>query len=211
MEQPSFDRSHLTHEFSPLARKLGIRCRDLGEDYAVYQLGFDQSNTTVGDLVHGGALLALADCAATGAAWSRVDDPQRYRGITVDLSLSFLGPARSADLVATATVDRRGGTLCFCTVDIRTACEQPVARGRVAYKLQRKQAPAEIMAGLFAGRSTAEQMEILAQLEKAGADLYRAWAESSSHQDDEPELLDAADRESANAEMLSQVARRNSE
>lgn len=169
MDAPSLDRSHLTNEFSPLARKLGIRCRDVGDDYAEYQLDFDQSNTTVGDLVHGGALLALADCAATGAAWSVVDDPQDYRGITVDLSLCFLGPARSADLLAKATVDRRGGTLCFCTVDIRTVQEQPVARGQVVYKLQRKRAPAEIIAALFEGRSAAELKEIIAQLEKAAS------------------------------------------
>jgi uncharacterized protein (TIGR00369 family) len=208
MAEPSLNRSYLTIDSSPLARKLGIRCRDVGDDYAEYQLDFDQSNTTVGDLVHGGALLALADCAATGAAWSRVDDPQDYRGITVDLSLSFLGPARSADLLAKATVDRRGGTLCFCTVDIRTAQEQPVARGQVVYKLQRKRAPADVMAGLFAGRSAQEQMEILAELEKAGADLYRVWAESSTHQGDERELLDAAEREDANARMLSHIAGR---
>jgi len=130
---------------------------------------FDQGNTTVGDLVHGGAVLALADCAATGAAWSRVDDPQDHRGVTVDLSLYFLGPARSADLLAKATVDRRGGTLCFCTVEIRTAEGQPVARGQVVYKLQRKKTPAEIIAGLLEGRSAADQKEILAQLQRAAS------------------------------------------
>jgi uncharacterized protein (TIGR00369 family) len=208
MQDPSFERSQLTADLSPLARKLGVKCRQVEEDSAVYELAFDQSNTTIADLVHGGALLALADCAATGAAWSRIEEPDRYRGLTVDLSLSFLGPARSADLIATARVIRRGATLCYCTVDICTADEQAVAHSQVVYKLQRKLEPAEIMSGLFEGRSTAEQMRILTDLETAGASLYRAWADAESHDDRKRELLDAADRETANAEILLEINRR---
>jgi len=205
MEEANFDQLTPALDHSPLARKLGIHRRRIDADTAEYELPFDESNVTIADIVHGGAVPSLADCAATAAAWSRVDHPQRYRGLTVDLSLAFMGPARAADLVATATIDRRGNTLCYCTVDIRTAGGEAVARGQVVYKLQRIQEPSEVMTDLFQGRSTDEQMQLLAELERAGANLYRTLAQEETNEERTEKLLNAADRECANADVLSEM------
>lgn len=124
---------------SPLAGKLGITLTDIGHGTARLHMPFDTTNTTVGDIVHGGAILSLADTAATAAIWSTVEDPQSYRGLTIDLSLSFLSAARGADLTADARILKRGRSICYSEVDVTAPDGELVARATVAYKLSRLQ------------------------------------------------------------------------
>jgi uncharacterized protein (TIGR00369 family) len=125
-------------ERSAYARKLGITCVSLGPDHAVYAMPFDPGNVTVVDIVHGGAMLSLADVAATAAAWTAVTDPDRHRGLTISLSHVFLSAARSTDLKAEARVMRRGSSICFIEVDIRHCdTDELVGRANVVYKLSR--------------------------------------------------------------------------
>ena len=201
MTEPRFTKDQLIDRLSPLSSKLGIRCTSVEDDCAIYEMPFRQDNTTIGDIVHGGAILTLADCAATGAAWSTVDDPARHRGLTVDLSLSFLSAARGTDLTATARIVRRGGTICFCEVDIH-AGDEHVARASVTYKLTREPTPAEAMGKVFAGKDVSEQATILAELERTGAALYRAFAEQTQDSAARQQLEDSAVREEENAETL---------
>jgi hypothetical protein len=55
---------------------------------------------------------------------------------------------------------------------------------------------------LFEGRSPAEQKALLAALERAGAAVYRSLAANEPDEAYAVELLSAADREEANAEVL---------
>jgi hypothetical protein len=71
--------------------------------------------------------------------------------------------------------------------------------------LEGKQRPAEVMASLFAGKSTAEQEELLEMLERAGAGLYRQLASAESDLAVRDELLRAAQREEENAAALSRI------
>ncbi len=58
------------------------------------------------------------------------------------------------------------------------------------------------IAKLFEGRSRAEQMALLAALERAGAAVYRALAANEAEEAVAKELLAAAAREEQNAELL---------
>ena len=58
------------------------------------------------------------------------------------------------------------------------------------------------LAGLFAGIALDEQKALLAQLERAGAAMYRGFAESESDAAARAALLDSARREEENAEVL---------
>ena len=64
----------------------------------------------------------------------------------------------------------------------------------------------ELLARLFQGKSLAEQKVLLAQLERAGAGLYRAFAEKETDDDRKKELLSAAEREEENARTLEDQA-----
>jgi uncharacterized protein (TIGR00369 family) len=216
---------------SPFARKLGIACDRVERDRAVYAMAFRDDNVTLADVVHGGAIASLADVAATAAAWTTVDEPMRFRGVTIDLSLSFVSAARGHGLVADARVVKRGSSVCFVHVDVRALREDVrasredvrasredvralcdathstsggdlVARCKAVYKLSRVETPAEKLNALFAGRTRREQMQALAALEHAGAGLYGALAEGALDEALRHALLDAAAREVANATML---------
>jgi uncharacterized protein (TIGR00369 family) len=120
---------------SPLARLLAVEVVAIERDRVRVRLPFRSEVTTVGDLVHGGAISALVDVAATAAAWTGADLTRNPRGTTIGFSLNFLAPARRQDLVADAHVVQRGRTICVCEVQVETADGRAVARALVTYKL----------------------------------------------------------------------------
>lgn len=124
-------------EGSPFSRTLGIEAVEFERDRTVFRLPYRHENTTIADVVHGGAILTLADIAATAAAWSGVEDPSAYRGLTANLSLSFVSAGRGQALLADARVIRRGGTLTFLDVTVTDAQGEMAARALVTYKLSR--------------------------------------------------------------------------
>src|SRR5207247_8334736 len=103
---------------SPFVRHLGLRLERLEPDRALLAMPFSEPLVTIGDVVHGGAVSSLIDTAAMAAAWSTPDLPENIRGTTVGLSIQFLAAARGRELVADATVVRRGTSLCYCAVDV---------------------------------------------------------------------------------------------
>ena len=88
--------------------------------------------------IHGGAISTLVDVAATASFWSHPTLPQNARGATVAFTINFLTIAAAGnDLVATATVRRRGGTLCTGNVSVTDPEGVEVATAVVIYKLDR--------------------------------------------------------------------------
>ena len=120
---------------SPFPGHLGIRLVDIGPGSARLGLPFAEALVTVGSTVHGGAVASLIDTAAMVAAWSGGEVPDKLRGSTVGLTISYLTPADGEDLEATATVLRRGRSIVHVDVDVRTASGAAVAKGLVTYKL----------------------------------------------------------------------------
>jgi uncharacterized protein (TIGR00369 family) len=120
---------------SPFPGHLGIRLVDIGPGSARLGLPFAEALVTVGSTVHGGAVASLIDTAAMVAAWSGGEVPDKLRGSTVGLTISYLAPADGEDLEATATVLRRGRNIVHVDVDVRTASGAAVAKGLVTYKL----------------------------------------------------------------------------
>jgi uncharacterized protein (TIGR00369 family) len=121
---------------SPLARLLGFELVEWGPERVVVKMPYRDDITTVGDLVHGGAISALADTTATAVAWSNVDTanpPQR--GTTVSLAVDFMLAARGRDLTAEGTVARRGKSIVFCNVAVSNSEGEQVAQARAVYKL----------------------------------------------------------------------------
>lgn len=201
-ENAEADYSRWRERRSPLGDKLGMRLVEGGEGYAQFSLPFDRTNTTIADVVHGGAILSLADSAATGAIWSTVEKPEQYRGLTIDLSLSFISAARGTDLLANARVLKKGRSVCYADVEVVTVDGDLVAKAKVAYKLSKIEQPTEIMAGLFAGKTLPEQMTLLAELEETGAGVYRQMAAVEDNEQARLDLIASADREVENAAVL---------
>jgi uncharacterized protein (TIGR00369 family) len=120
---------------SPLGRHLDWHCVSVAEDEAVFRMPFHEHNVTVGDMVHGGAIAALADAVATAACWATDRLTPDSRGTTIALNVNFLNAARGCELVASARVIQRGGSICVAEVLVRDAEDTPVARATATYKL----------------------------------------------------------------------------
>ncbi|WP_099040762.1 PaaI family thioesterase [Mycobacterium neglectum] len=120
---------------SPFVAKLGIVAEVLDGDEVRLRLPWDESNVTLGDMVHGGAVAALADVAVMAAAWAGAEVPESLRGVTTSMSVQFLAPARATDLIAVGRVLRRGKTLVNCDVDVVTPDGEAVAKAIATYKV----------------------------------------------------------------------------
>lgn len=120
---------------SPYVAHLGISLVSIQPGEAVLALPFSPELVTIGTIVHGGALASLIDTAAMVAAWSDAPVPDKIRGSTVNLTVTYLAPANKEDLQATARVLRRGKSLVYVDVDVQGASSGAVAKGLATYKL----------------------------------------------------------------------------
>jgi uncharacterized protein (TIGR00369 family) len=120
---------------SPYVGHLGIRLVEIEPGRAVLSMPFSESLITIATVVHGGAIASLVDTAAMVAAWSDAEMPEKLRGATVALSITYLSAAAGEDLEADARVLRRGRSLAYCEVEVRTRGGEPTARALVTYKL----------------------------------------------------------------------------
>jgi uncharacterized protein (TIGR00369 family) len=120
---------------SPLGRLLGFEIASVERDLVRVRLPFRSEVTTVGDIVHGGAISALVDTAATAAAWSAADLTGNPRGTTIALTVNFITAARGQDITAQARVIQRGRTITVCEVGVEGEDGKRVASALVTYKL----------------------------------------------------------------------------
>jgi uncharacterized protein (TIGR00369 family) len=120
---------------SPLVQHLGIELQSLEPDRAELRLPYDARLATVGDVVHGGAIASLIDTAGMAATWADPDvEPESLAGATVSLNVDYVAAARGQDLLAVATVVRRGRSLCFTEISVTEPDGRLVAKGSVVQR-----------------------------------------------------------------------------
>lgn len=68
---------------------------------------------------HGGAIAGLADHAAGAAVTTEL--PPELIAVTVNIHVNYLAPADGDRIIARATAEQVGNTLCVATVDVTTA------------------------------------------------------------------------------------------
>lgn len=122
---------------SPFIGTLGVEVIDLGEGSARLRMPFVDANTTIGPMVHGGAIAACIDLGIMAAAWAGEGPvPEQLRGVTVSMSVNFIAPAMNDDIEIIGTRLRRGRKLSHCSVEIRTRSDdQLVATGSGVYQV----------------------------------------------------------------------------
>ena len=120
---------------SPFVTKLGIVADTLDAEEVRIRMPWDPGNVTLGDMVHGGAIAALADVTVMAAAWAGVAAADSLRGVTTSMAIQFLAPARATDLIGVGRVLRSGKTLVNCDVDVVTPDGELVAKAIATYKV----------------------------------------------------------------------------
>jgi uncharacterized protein (TIGR00369 family) len=120
---------------SPYGKLLGITSEAIEADRVRVRLPFREAVTTIGDMVHGGAIASLVDVAATAACWASPAVDPTSRGTTIGFSINYLNAGRGQDLIATAEVIQRGRAIVVCQVSVRDGAGVEAARATVTYKL----------------------------------------------------------------------------
>jgi uncharacterized protein (TIGR00369 family) len=120
---------------SPFVGYLSIELVALEPGTATLRLPYDKTVTTIGSVVHGGAIATLIDTAGAAAAWSDAEVPANIRGTTVSLAISYLAAAEDEDIQAVARVLSRGRSLVYLDIEATTASGKAVARGLATYKI----------------------------------------------------------------------------
>ena len=120
---------------APFASLLGMELVEAHQDRVSIRLPYRPELTTYSDTVHGGAIAALLDATATACFWAHPSVAPGSRGATVAFTVNFVSAARGKDLVATASVRKRGREVSTGEVSVTDADGKEVAVALVTYKL----------------------------------------------------------------------------
>ncbi len=116
---------------SPFLDLCGIRALSREAGRVVAEVEVREGHWNSFGLVHGGLTMTLLD-ACLGAA-ARLSDPQAPTVVTVDLHVSFAGPARGR-ISGEGRVLRRAGGLIFCEGEARGESGELVAKAVGIFK-----------------------------------------------------------------------------
>jgi uncharacterized protein (TIGR00369 family) len=120
---------------SPYGKLLGLALENVEPDRVRVRLPYRAEVTTLGDTVHGGAIAALVDVSATAAFWAHPAASPSARGTTIGFSINFISAGRGQDLIANASVRRRGKEISTGEVSVTDAAGREVAVALVTYKM----------------------------------------------------------------------------
>ncbi|WP_416969493.1 PaaI family thioesterase [Streptomyces sp. 4F14] len=101
----------------PFARKIGVELHEATPESAVGSLEWSPEGCTVGGVLHGGALMTLAD--AVGAVCAFLNLPEGAGTSTVESKTNFLRGVRAGRVTATSRPLHVGGTLIVVQTELR--------------------------------------------------------------------------------------------
>ena len=105
---------------------MGIKFTDVTADKVVAQLPVRKDLCTIGDILHGGAIMAFAD--TLGAVAAILNMPQGARTTTIESKTNFIGGAPLGSRVTGESVPvHKGRTTVVCQTTIRSEAGKLVA------------------------------------------------------------------------------------
>lgn len=110
----------------PLAQTLGIEVLHGTKDEVRMRMPWRPEICTSNGIVHGGALMALAD--SCGAACAVLNLPEGAFTTTIESKTNFLGAVRDGAVSATATPLHRGGTTIVVETTVRDEAGKMIAK-----------------------------------------------------------------------------------
>ena len=120
---------------APFSVLLGLKIESAANGIAVVRMPFNLRLLNDGGPkapVHGGAIATLADLAACAAVWSL---NETTRSATISMTVNYTGFATESDLVARATVRRKGKRIASLSVAIADDSGALVADALITYKI----------------------------------------------------------------------------
>jgi uncharacterized protein (TIGR00369 family) len=121
-------------ESTPYHRVLGIRVEAVETDRVRLRVPYKDENSNPGKALHGGVAASAINIGGALAAWTGVRASPALETGTLDLSVNYLAAAIGEDIVAEATVLRRGKEIVYSDVGVRNDTGKPIAKGLVTYR-----------------------------------------------------------------------------
>lgn len=126
---------------SPFHREVGFRVEHAAEGFARLRLPYDEGNTTAQTALHGGAIAATLDAAGAMGAWTTGNDaPERLRGRTLSIDVSYVAGALGEDIFGEGEVLRRGKEIIYGSVRAVNASGKLLAHANHIYHLSERSA-----------------------------------------------------------------------
>jgi uncharacterized protein (TIGR00369 family) len=187
-------------------KNLGMTITSATTDRITAELTVTDDICTTGRTLHGGAAMTMADFL--GAAATFLNIPPGDLTTTLESKTNFIGTAKVGEKVlATCDPVHKGrSTQVWRTTLTREDGKVIAIVTQTQMVLQGPKTEQQLLADLFAGKSLEEQKALLAQLERAGAGLYQAFASQETDPERKKALLAAAQREVDNAVVLEDQA-----
>jgi 1,4-dihydroxy-2-naphthoyl-CoA hydrolase len=111
----------------PFAGLLGVEGLDASPDEVRARLPWDERRCTAGGILHGGALMALADCTGGLCAYLNLPDEANATA-TIESKTNFFRPVTSEHVEAVSRVLHKGRTTIVVETDLHDADGKHVAR-----------------------------------------------------------------------------------
>ena len=115
------------HAAMPFAALLGVELVAASADEVRARLDWNETRCTAGGILHGGALMGLADCAGGLCAFLNLPDGATGTA-TIESKTNFFRPVSSGHVEATARVLHAGRSTIVVETDLRAADGRHVAR-----------------------------------------------------------------------------------
>ncbi len=182
--------------------RLGVRLVEATNDRLVGEMDVEEHHCTTPGVLHGGAAMAMAD--TLGAYATAIQLPPGARTTTIESKTNFFAAVRSGTTLRGECLPlHRGRSTMVWQTTLRNA-EGAVAAivTQTQIVIPAKPDAEQQMAELFEGKGPEEIAALLARLERSGAAVYEGLAAAESDEDRKRELLESAERERANAEVL---------
>jgi uncharacterized protein (TIGR00369 family) len=113
---------------------VGLLIEEIRLDYCRMRLPYRPELDQPAGVVHGGALATLIDTVVVPAVASAYDAIPMM--LTLNMTVQYLGAVVGEDAVADGWITRRGKSIAFCEVLVRTAAGQPAATGQLTYSVR---------------------------------------------------------------------------
>jgi 1,4-dihydroxy-2-naphthoyl-CoA hydrolase len=126
MNTLSFDTDQL-HGLVPLAATLGISATEATPARVRLQMEWRAELCTAGGVLHGGALMSLADTAGAVSAFLNLPDGAQGTA-TIESKTNLLAAVRGGTVTATSTPLHAGGSVIVVETELRDADERLVAK-----------------------------------------------------------------------------------
>ena len=117
----------LVHQMMPLCATLGVTAREFTAEAVVLELAWRPELCTSNDILHGGAIMLLADSAGGGCAFMNL--PEGAAGTsTIESKTNFLRGVKEGAVTARSTTLHVGSTTIVVETEVRDEAGRLVAK-----------------------------------------------------------------------------------